>query len=75
MPSLHQQRLISMLDYLEEWDKLNRKPVFDITSHQALVIWQQDAAELPGFTLNSSDESGEVWLTLDRLRPTKPPQF
>ena len=64
-----------MLDYLEEWDKLNRKPVFDIASHQALMIWQQDAAELPGFTLNSSDESGEVWLTLDRLRPTKPPQL
>lgn len=64
-----------MLDYLEEWDKLNRTPVFDIASHQALMIWQQDIAELPGFSLNSSDESGEVWLTLDRLRPTKPPQL
>lgn len=64
-----------MLDYLEEWDKLNRTPVFDIASHQALMIWQQDVAELPGFSLNSSDESGEVWLTLDRLRPKKPPQL
>ena len=64
-----------MLDYLEEWDKLNRTPVFDIASHQALMIWQQDVAELPGFSLNSSDESGEVWLTLDRLRPTTPPQL
>ena len=64
-----------MLDYLEEWDKLNRTPVFDIASHQALMIWQHDVAELPGFSLNSSDESGEVWLTLDRLRPTKPPQL
>ena len=75
MPSLHQQRLTSMLDYLEEWDKLNRTPVFEIASHQALMIWQQDVAELPGVSLNSSDESGEVWLTLDRLRPTKPPQL
>ena len=75
MPSLHQQRLTAMLDYLEEWDKLNRTPVFDIASHQALIIWQQDVAELPGFSLNSSDESGEVWLTLDRLRPTTPPQL
>ena len=38
MPSLHQQRLTSMLDYLEEWDKLNRKPVFDIASHQLLMM-------------------------------------
>ena len=73
MTSLHQQRLTSMLDYLEEWDKLNRSPIFDIASHQALMIWQQDVVELPGFSLNSSDASGEVWLTLDRLRPTKPP--
>ncbi len=64
-----------MLDYLDEWDKLNRIPVFDIASHQGLMIWQQDVAELPGFSLNSSDESGEVWLILDRLRPTKPPQL
>ena len=75
MPPVHQQRLTSMLDYLEEWDKLNRTPVFDIASHQALMIWQQDVAELPGFSLNSSDESGEVWLTIQRLRPTKPPQL
>lgn len=54
---------------------MNRTPVFDIASHQALIIWQQDVAELPGFSLNSSDESGEVWLTLDRLRPTKPPHL
>jgi len=75
MLSTNQQRLTSMLDYLEEWDKLNRTPVFDIVSHQALMIWQQDIAELPGFSINSSDESGEVWLTIDRLRPTKPPQL
>ena len=34
-----------MLDYLEEWDKLNRTPVFDIASHQALMIWQQDVLD------------------------------
>ena len=64
-----------MLDYLEEWDKLNRAPVFDISSHQGLIIWQRDVSELPGFALNSSDDTGEVWLTLDRLRPTPPPSL
>jgi hypothetical protein len=32
--STEQQRLVSMLDYLEEWDKLNRVPTFDVTAHQ-----------------------------------------
>ena len=74
MPSLHQQRLTSMLDYVEEWDKLNRTPVFDIAC-MALMIWQQDVAELPGFSLNSSDESGERLADASSVRPTKPPQL
>lgn len=62
-----------MLDYLEQWDKLNRAPAFDVTTHQGLVIWQSDVAELPGFHLNSNDASGEVWMHAERLRPAKPP--
>jgi hypothetical protein len=71
--STHQKRLISMLEYLENWDRLNRTPVLDLTSHQGLVIWQDDLRELPGIHLNVSDESGEVWMTIERLRATRPP--
>ncbi len=71
--STQQQRLVSMLDYLEQWDKLNRTPTFDIASHQGLVIWQNDLADIPGFHLNITDATGEVWLELERLRPMKPP--
>lgn len=68
-----QERLISMLEYLEQWDKLNRTPAFDVASHQGLVIWQNDLTDLPGFHLNLADESGEVWMEMERLRPSKPP--
>lgn len=71
--STEQQRLVSMLEYLEQWDKLNRAPVFDVALHQGLVIWQSDLTELPGFHLNAADISGEVWMQVDRLRPSKPP--
>lgn len=68
-----QQRLVSMLEYLEQWDKLNRTPTFDVASHQGLVIWQNDLADIPGFHLNIADATGEVWLEIERLRPAKPP--
>src|SRR4051794_25715161 len=71
--STQQQRLVSMLEYLEQWDKLNRTPTFDVASHPGLVIWQNDLADVPGFHLNIADATGEVWLEIERLRPAKPP--
>src|SRR5439155_24065929 len=68
-----QQRLVAMLDYLEEWDKLNRVPTFDVATHQGLLAWQADIAELPGVHFNVADASGEIWLEIERLRPKKPP--
>jgi hypothetical protein len=71
--STHQQRLISMLEYLENWDRLNRTPVLDLATHQGLVIWQDDMRDLPGIHLNAPDDSGEVWLMIERLRASRPP--
>lgn len=62
-----------MLEYLENWDRLNRTPVLDVATHQGLVIWQDDLRDLPGIHLNAPDESGEVWLMIERLRVTRPP--
>ena len=72
-PSTQQQRLVSMLDYLEQWDKVNRTPTFDVAAHQGLVIWQNDLKDLPGFHLESADATGEVWMEVERLRAAKPP--
>src|SRR5437588_5224631 len=68
-----QQRLVAMLDYLEEWDKLNRVPTFDVAAHQGLLAWQADIAGLPGVHFNLADASGEIWLEIERLRSKKPP--
>jgi very-short-patch-repair endonuclease len=74
MPTVQQQRLVSMLEYLEHWDKLNRVPVFDVAGHQGLALWQNDVTDLPGICLNSTGSTGDVWMTIERLRPVEPPQ-
>ncbi|MDD5200921.1 MAG: AAA domain-containing protein [Terrimicrobiaceae bacterium] len=72
--STEQQRLIAMLDYLEQWDKLNRAATFDVAAHQGgLLAWQADVEALPGVHLDVADVSGENWLEIERLRPKKPP--
>jgi very-short-patch-repair endonuclease len=74
--SQDQKRLVSMLDYLEHWDRLNRTPVFDVAAHQGgFLVWEWELAGLPGVHLNLADEAGEVWLKVDRLRPLKPPDL
>jgi len=71
---IEQQRLIQMLDYLENWDRLNRTPTFDVIDHQGgLVVWESDLTGLKGIHLKPSDETGEVWLEVERLFATKPP--
>jgi len=68
------QRLVSMLDYLEQWDKLNRTPTFDVSDHQgSLIIWEHDLKGLPSISLDLSDSSGEIWMEVKRLHPSKPP--
>lgn len=72
--SIEQQRLASMLEYLEHWDKLDRIPTFDVGTHQVgFLAWQRDLETLPGVNLNISDATGEVWMLVERLRTEKPP--
>jgi very-short-patch-repair endonuclease len=62
-----------MLEYLENWDRLNRTPVLDLATHQGLVVWEDDLRDLPGIHSNAVDDSGEVWLMVERLRAIRPP--
>ena len=63
-----------MLDYLEQWDKLNRAVTFDVAAHQGgFFAWQADLESLPGVHLNVADSSGDIWMEIERLRKMQPP--
>lgn len=68
-----QRRMLSILEYLEELDKLTRRAVFEITEHGGLSIYQADAGGLPGIVLGRVDAEGEIWMEIERLRPARPP--
>lgn len=65
--------MLSILDYLEELDKLTRRAVFEIAEHGGLSIYQPDVNGLPGIVLDRLDAEGEIWMEIERLRPTRPP--
>ena len=73
--TLEQKRLLSLLDYLEALEKLHRQPVFQISEHGGFAAYQKDILGLPSVELNELDETGQVWLSIERLRPQRPPRL
>ena len=72
-----QQRLIAILAYLNDWDKLNRAPISSVRDYRAgLLLFQAEAKELPAVKLNLSGSDGEeVWMEIPRLSKTPPPEL
>src|SRR6266478_6583911 len=68
-----QQRLLSLLEYLEELEKLHRRPIFHISEHGRFVAYQQDVVGLPGIETDAVDRTGPVWMEIHRLRAQRPP--
>ncbi len=48
-----QQRLIAILHYLEDWDRLSRTPIGSVRDYRAgLVFFEEEAAHLPDLKFN-----------------------
>ena len=75
--SPEQERLIAILRYLEDWDKLNSTPVASVLDYRAgLVAFQSEVQEMPRIKLNVVGADNEaVWMEIPRLSKTPPPSL
>ena len=75
--SPEQERLIAILRYLEDWDKLNSTPVASVLDYRAgLVAFQSEVQEMPRIKLNVVGTDNEaVWMEIPRLSKTPPPSL
>lgn len=70
------KRIISLLDYAKDIEQINRKPIFRVEEHGMFSRYEHEIASLPGIELNVEDPNGdEVWLRVERLRATAPPEI
>ena len=72
----NKEKLIAVLQYLEDWDKLTRDVVKDVGRYgMGLVIYQHEVEQLPEVRLNILDANQDpVWIEVPRLRKEKPPE-
>ncbi|MDB5730861.1 MAG: hypothetical protein JWQ03_756, partial [Variovorax sp.] len=66
-------RVIGLLEYIEQVEKLNAKPAFSVPS-EYFVAHQHELQGLPGLQLDLPDEADDVWLRLSRLQESAPPE-
>ncbi|MCW8209229.1 DUF559 domain-containing protein [Verminephrobacter aporrectodeae subsp. tuberculatae] len=71
-------RVIDLLTYIEEVEKLKRKPVYVVPS-DFFASHQAELATLPELQLNMLESNGEVWLRIPRMQeipaPVMPPKL
>jgi hypothetical protein len=70
-----QERLVAILRYLEDWDKLARIPVTSVRDYGlGFAAFQKEVQEISDIKLNLVDADGEpVWMEVPRLAKKTPP--
>lgn len=74
-----EDRLATKLDYVEALVKLDERPAARLAQHRLadgsqFILHQHELAGLPGLSLDGSDSDGPIWLRIERLQRTAPPQ-
>jgi len=72
--SSEKARLLELLDYIKEVEKLKIKPAFSIPGDSAFVAYQHELGELPELQYNLKSDGDEVWLRIPRLREIAAPE-
>ena len=72
---VHKNRLLQLIDYCRETVTLRSKPVSRVEDHRSLALYEHEVQGLPGIKVNIERDDDEIWLVVDRLRETKPPEI
>jgi hypothetical protein len=72
------QKLIGLLDYVEQVIRLDERVVFRLSEYRlpdnsTFAITKSDTQNLPGVRHDHRDDDGSVWLEVERLVRKEPP--
>lgn len=75
--ALKQERLISLIEFAQQSARLRSKVVSSVAQHGLFALHESQLQGLPGLRLNANgaEAEDEVWLVVERLHETKPPEI
>ncbi len=74
--STERERLLSLIEFAQQSARLRGKPTANVSEHGLIAIYEHEIQGLPGIQLaiEGRDGAEEIWLSVERLHETKPPE-
>ncbi len=74
---VERDRLVSLIEFSQQSARLRGKPAATVAAHGAFALYEHELQGLPGIRINVNgpDSEDEIWLTVERLHETRPPDI
>ena len=75
--SIEGNRLLSLIEFAQQSARLRGKPPTSVAAHGLFALYEHEIRGLPGIRINvnGSESEDEVWLSVERLHETRPPDI
>lgn len=75
--SIERDRLLSLVEFAQQSARLRSKPAATVTEHRLFALYEHQMQGLPGIrvNVNGAENEDEIWLAVERLRETRPPEI
>lgn len=73
--SIQRDRLLSLIDFVGETARLRSKPTASVAQHGIFALYEHQIQGVPGIhvNVNRAEDEDEVWLVVERLHESMPP--
>jgi very-short-patch-repair endonuclease len=75
MTSLTSGRLSKLLEYIEQAERSARKPQSSIPASGEFAAWSHELIGLPGVRFDLQQDGDHIWMRVDRLSESAPPEL
>jgi superfamily I DNA and/or RNA helicase len=72
--ALKKERLLTLIEFAQQSARLKLNPTKDVGRHGIFHRFEHDLISLPGIHLNPREAEDELWLRIERLAETQPPE-
>lgn len=75
--SIERNRLVSLIEFSQQSARLRGKPAATVSAHGLFAHHEHEIQGLPGIRINVNgyQDEDEIWLAVERLHETKPPDI
>jgi very-short-patch-repair endonuclease len=75
--SIENERLLSLIEFAQQAARMTSKAVARVEQHGLFNLYEHELFDLPGVKLNllSTEGDDEIWMSIARLRETRPPEI